>query len=60
MKLLTFLLEPLQAADMASVKQELATLREGNGATWAIAEVIERILSVTEVVISVDVRRRKT
>jgi hypothetical protein len=58
MKLLTFLLEPLQEVDMPSVRKELAELRAAGSSAWAIAEVIERVLSVTEVVLAVDAKRR--
>jgi hypothetical protein len=58
-KLLVWLLEPLQGEDMAKVRKELARLREGSNAAWAVAEIVERILSVTEVVLAVDARSRK-
>jgi len=60
MKLLVWLLEPIQAVDISAVREELAEMRASTDSGWAIAEVIERVLAVTEVVILVDAKRRKT
>ena len=57
MKLVTWLLEPLADQEMARVHKELGKLRSGTNAQWAIAEVTERLLATTELVICVDARR---
>ena len=51
------MLEPLADLEMARVHRELSKLRSGTNAQWAIAEVTERLLATTELVICVDVSR---
>jgi hypothetical protein len=58
-KLLVWLLEPIQSQDSKQLRKELARLRSGSSAAWAIAEIVERVLSVTEVVVAVDARNRQ-
>lgn len=56
MKLVAWLLEPLSDQDIGRVRKDLAQLRSGSNSEWAIAEVTERLLATTELIVAVDAR----
>ena len=50
----TWYLEPVAGISERRLHKELAKLREGNNVQWGIAEVIERMYAVCELVMCVD------
>jgi hypothetical protein len=59
MEVTTWYLEPVAGISEQRLHKELAKLREGNNVQWGIAEVIERMYAVRELVMCVDVTARK-
>ena len=55
MEVTTWYLEPVAGISERHLQKELAKLREGNNVQWGIAEVIERMYAVCELVMCVDV-----
>ena len=53
--MISWLLEPVTGVNEVQVRKELAKLREGNTTQWAIAEVLERMYAVCELVLCVSV-----
>ena len=53
--MISWLLEPVNGVQEVQVRKELAKLREGNATQWAIAEVLERMYAVCELVLCVSV-----
>ena len=54
MEVTTWYLEPVAGISEQRLQRELAKLREGNNVQWSIAEVIERMYAVCELVMCVD------
>jgi hypothetical protein len=54
MEVTTWYLDPVAGISEQRLHKELAKLREGNNVQWGIAEVIERMYAVCELVMCVD------
>jgi hypothetical protein len=54
MEVTTWYLKPVAGISEQQLHKELAKLREGNNVQWGIAEVIERMYAVCELVMCVD------
>ena len=53
MEVTSWYLESVASISERQLHQELAQLREGNNVQWGIAEVIERMVAVCELVVCV-------